>query len=342
MKAFIFLVIRLLLIFLILLILAVSFVNGFTDAPNAIASGVSTRSINVKSAVILAGISDFAGSMIMGLCNQKVTETVINIAYFGDNRKLALISLSAAMCSIVIWAVSAWRLGVPTSESHALIAGLIGASIAINGGFSGISSSELMKVLEGLIFSSLIGFISGYFFSKLTVVMSEKIKKAKTDRFFSVSQVILSAMMSFMHGAQDSQKFAGILILAISVSEYNADSKIRLIMLIVCSLVIALGTATGGERIIKSVGLDMTKLRKDQGFAADLSGIICLFISTIYGMPVSTTHTKTSAIMGVGIAKSIKSIDLRIASEMVLAWILTFPCCGLLSWLTTKIFLYIF
>lgn len=326
----------------VIITLAVAFVSGWTDAPNAIASSVASRCISIRHAVIIAAIADFSGAVIVGLFNSKVTETVMNIAYFGNDSRLALLSLSAAMSAVVIWAVSAWRFGIPTSESHALIAGLTGASVAVNNGFSGVESSDWQKVFLGIFLSTALGFASGYLISKLTVKLSSGVSKEKSDKFFKYSQIFASVLMSFMHGTQDSQKFTGILMLVASLSDGGNGNKTPLWMLVLCSLAIALGTATGGGRIIKAVGMDMIKLRKDQGFSADFAGALCLFISTLWGLPVSTTNTKTSAVMGVGVAKSVKSVDWRVAGEMILAWLLTFPGCGLLGWIVARLFLYIF
>lgn len=313
--------------------LAVAFVNGFTDAPNAIASCVSTGCMKIKNAVLVAATADFAGAIIIGALSNRVSETVINIVDFGDNKKTALIALCSAMCSVVIWAVSAWRFGIPTSESHALIASLSGASVAVNGGFYGINPMEWNKVINGLLVSVFIGFVAGFIISKITVFVFKKIDSLKKDKIFRCFQISSSILMAFMHGAQDSQKFAGILSLIISVSgKKNGLSDISLLPVAVSSIAIAAGTSMGGERIIKTVGTEMVKLRIDQGFSSDLAGAICLFISTFFGFPVSTTHTKTSAVIGVGVADNIKSVNLKIAGEMIAAWLFTFPGCGLLGW----------
>lgn len=329
--------------FSVLITLAVAFVNGWTDAPNAIASCVSTRTLTLRSAVILAAVADFLGAMIIGLTSGKVTETVMNIADFGSDNKKALIALCGAMISVVFWAVSAWRFGIPTSESHALIAGLTGASVAVNNGFDGIGADEWKKVISGLVFSSLFGLVAGFAVSKLTVRFFENSEKKKTDTIFKYSQIISGILMAFMHGAQDSQKFAGILSLILSLSgseTVNVNNSV--ILLLISSAVISVGTATGGGRIIRKIGMSMVKLRSDQGFSADLSGGICLFVSTVLGFPVSTTHTKNSAVIGVGVAKSLKSVNWSVAGEMVAAWLFTFPGCGLMGWAVTCIFLKLF
>ncbi len=319
--------------------LSVAFVNGCTDAPNAIASSVSTRCMSLKKAVVLAAVFDFLGSVSACLFSRKVTETIIEIASFGKNPKEALISLSAAMSAVVIWATAAWAFGIPTSESHALVAGLIGAGIAANAGFDGMVFGAVNKVAQGLLLSTVLGFFFGFVSSRITVSRFKNIEKTRTDSFFKYSQIASSMLMAFMHGAQDAQKFVGILSLVMSLAtDYKEDMSMPLWMIFICSAAISLGTATGGARIIKSVGMDMVKLRRDQGFAADVAGAICLFISTALGLPVSTTHTKTSAVLGVGAAKSVKSVDWSVASEMAAAWLLTFPGCSLLSFAVALIY----
>lgn len=323
-------------LFTVLFVFSVAFVNGMTDAPNAIVSCVSTKSVSLKKAVLIAAISDFAGSVTVGLLNGSVAETVINIANLGEDKQTAIIGLSASMLSVVVWAVSAWLFGIPTSESHALIAALAGAGIAVNNGISGISIDAWKKVIYGLLISVFLGFMSGFVISKLTVKFFSAKKNA--DMIFKKSQVFSSAFMSFMHGAQDSQKFTGILMLVLFFSGYSEKESVPVWLLMLCPLFIAAGTATGGERIIKSVGTDMLKMRKDQGFSADIAGSLCLLISTLMGMPVSTTHTKTASVIGVGVAENVKSLDWKVAGEMIAAWLITFPACGLLGWLITKIF----
>lgn len=329
-------------LYTVFITLAVAFVNGWTDAPNAIASSVSTRSISMKKAIIIAAVSDFSGAVIIGTLNGNVTETIVNISDFGTDSKTALLSVSAAMTSVVLWAVFAWYFGIPTSESHALIAGLTGASVAVNGGFEGVKHEEWNKVFYGLFLSVIVGFLLGFIVSKMTVMIFKNKDKNISDSFFSKMQIISSVFMSFMHGAQDAQKFVGVLLLVSKTSSFFKTDKAPVWMLIMCSVIIAMGTATGGERIIKSVGMDMLNLRKDQGFSADISGAVCLLASTLLGFPVSTTHTKTSAVIGVGVAKSLKSVNWRVAGEMVAAWLLTFPGCGLLGCLICKVFLKLF
>lgn len=277
--------------------------------------------------------------------NNSVASTISNMVEFGNNTQDALIALCAALVSIVVYSVAASWFGIPTSESHSLIAGLSGAAIAINQGIGGVNGSEWVKVLYGLALSLFLGFINGWVISKIITSLCHGLERRKTDRFFAGAQIAGAAAMSFMHGAQDGQKFIGVLFLGMALSNGQssvAGMEIPVWMMLLCSVVMALGTSVGGEKIIKSVGMDMVKLERYQGFAADLAGAACLLYSSLLGIPVSTTHTKTSAIMGVGAVKRLSSINFSVVKDMMLTWVFTFPGCGLISFVTAKLFMYIF
>ena len=328
-----------------ILTLGVILVNGWTDAPNAIATCVSTKAIGVRKAIVMAAIFNFLGVFVMTALNASVAMTIYNMVDFGGDARMSLIALCAAMAAIVIWATAAWYFGIPTSESHALIAGISGAAVAIQNSFSGINGEEWVKVLYGIVLSTVLGFILGFLTAKLTVFLFRGHNRLKTERFFSGAQVAGGAAMAFMHGAQDGQKFMAIFLLGAAFASGNAETAsftVPVWLMIVCSLVMGLGTSIGGYRIIKSVGMDMVKLKPYQGFAADLSAALCLLLSSLTGIPVSTTHTKTTAIMGVGAARRLRNVNWSIAKELVLTWVFTFPGCGLLGFGIAKLFLMIF
>lgn len=328
-----------------ILTMGVILVNGWTDAPNAIATCVATRAMRPRPAIIMAALFNFLGVFIMTTLSPKVAETISNMVDFGADAQQASIALSAAMFAIVVWAVLAWALGIPTSESHALIAGLTGSAIAMHGNLSGVNGSEWLKVLIGLVGSLLLGFILGYGITKLVRLIFRRVTYHRANSLFGGGQILAAAGTAFMHGAQDGQKFIGVFLLGITLNqgqtEMNAVS-VPLWLMVVCSLIMALGTSMGGMKIIKSVGMDMVKLEKYQGFSADLAATIGLLVCSLTGLPVSTTHAKTTAIMGVGAAKRFRSVNWSVAKEMVLTWILTFPGCGLIGFLMTKLFLVIF
>lgn len=328
-----------------LLTLGVILVNGWTDAPNAIATCVSTRSIGVRSAILMAAVFNFLGVFVMTSLNASVAMTIYNMVDFGEDARSALIALCAAMAAIVIWATAAWYFGIPTSESHALIAGLSGAAVAIHGNFSGINGGEWVKVLYGLLLSTALGFAFGFVTSKLIVFLFRNRDRMRCDVFFSRSQVAGGAAMAFMHGAQDGQKFMAVFLLGAALSNgqtHTTDFAVPIWLMILCSVVMGLGTSIGGYRIIKSVGMDMVKLKPYQGFAADLSATFCLLLSSLTGIPVSTTHTKTTAIMGVGAAKRLRNVNWNVVRDLILTWVCTFPGCGVLGFLMAKLFLRLF
>lgn len=324
-----------------ILISGVIIVNGWTDAPTAIATCISSRTITPKKAILLAALMNFAGVFVMSSISGKVISSISNIAVFPNDSNTASLAMSAALLSIVIWAVAAWFFGIPTSESHALVASLSGAVISVNKSIDGINKAEWIKVISGLFLSTVLGFFFGYIIAKIVGIFIKNSDKTKTDRYFVHLQNLSAAFMAFMHGAQDGQKFIGVFLLSSSLfsSPDSENSSIPLFLIIYCSALMAFGTSVGGMRIIKSMGADMVRLKKYQGFSADLAGAASLLIATLTGLPVSTTHTKTTAIMGVGAAKRLSSVDWKIAKEMILTWVLTFPGCGFLGYLLTVFFI---
>lgn len=328
---------------IVILVLGVVFVNGWTDAPNAIATVVSTRSMHPKKAVIMAAIFNFLGLFCMTMLNSKVASTIVNIVNFSSGTE-SQVALAAGLFAIVVWAVSAWYFGIPTSESHALIAGVTGAGISITG-FSAINLSEWNKVLYGLLISSVIGALFGYLTITLVNFLFKNIERRKANKFFTGAQISSGAAMAFLHGAQDGQKFLGVFMLGTFLAkgqQIPATFNIPLYSIVLFSVVMGIGTSIGGYKIIKAVGMDMVKLEKHEGFAADTAAAICLLFSTIIGIPLSTTHTKTTAIMGVGAAKRISNVNWSIVKEMILAWVLTFPGCIIIGYLMSKLFMFIF
>lgn len=330
----------------IILTTGVILVNGWTDAPNAIATAVSTRALKPKDAIILAAIFNFLGVFVMTLFSRSVVITISNMVDFGNDPKVSMVALCAALFAIVVWATTAWYFGIPTSESHALIAGLTGAAIGFQGNLNGVNGEQWIKVIFGLLLSTFLGFFLGWFLVRLIGWLFKDMNRRKTNKIFKKAQVAGAAAMAFMHGAQDGQKFIGVFLIGMSLARsqpMTTSFEIPIWLMLFCSIVMALGTSIGGYRIIKTVGLDMVKLETYQGFAADAAASICLFLASVFqGLPVSTTHTKTTAIMGVGTAKRIRSVNWRIVKEMVMAWVLTFPGCGLIAYLMTKLFILMF
>ena len=328
----------------LVLVMGTIFVNGATDAANAIAEPIGTRAIDVDSAIIMSVITNFLGLVGMTLFSTAVADTMSNMVDFGGDNHAALIALAAAMVSIVTWSSLAWVFGIPTSESHALIAGLTGAALAVHGGLEGVNMAEWAKVLYGLVLSTVLGFAAGWAIAKVIPYLCRNADRRKANDFFAKMQVWAAAGASAMHGAQDGQKFMSTAMLAITLSAGMdiADAQFPFWLEVLCAAVMAIGTGIGGKPIIKKVGIDMVQLEQYQGFAAALSATGALLLATLTGLPVSTTHTSGSSMMGAGAAKDPRSVDWNVAKEMVMTWLCTFPGCGLIGFVLAKVFLALF
>ena len=324
-----------------LLTMGVILVNGWTDAPNAIATCVTTRCLSPKLAVLMAAVFNFLGVLVMTMFNSSVAMSIYNMVDFSGNTHEATVALCAALVAIVIWASAASVFGIPTSESHALIAGLSGAAVALHGNISGINMQEWIRVIWGLVLSSALGFGLGWLSAKITELTCRNMDRQKTTKFFRVGEICASAGTAFMHGAQDGQKFMSVFLLGIALvnGQSTSEFQIPIWLMIMCSAIMCVGTSIGGYKIIKEVGQNMTKLEVYQGFASDVAAAICLFLASTTGIPVSTTHTKTTSIMGVGAAKRLSAVNWGVVKEMTWAWVLTFPGCGLVGYFMAKLFM---
>lgn len=314
------------------LILLVILVNGWTDAPNAIAGCVSTRSMSPVSALVLASVCNFVGAIGMAIISPRVAQTLYNIVDLGDNSKEALCAICSGLAAVILWATVAWRFGLPTSESHALISGITGAALASRHSLDAINTREWSLVLAGLFATTLPPFVFGYIFNMLLNLMLRGTERRKTMLYFSRAQKLSAAASALLHGAQDSQKFMGIYLLALSLlhGKDSFDGNIPVCIVLICATVMTLGTMLGGARIIKKVGCDMTDLDAAGGSASDAASSVILLLCSLLGIPASTTHSKACAIMGTGFCKK-GGVDLRIVCQMLGAWALTFPICAALG-----------
>ena len=317
------------------LIVGVVFVNGWTDAPNAIACAVSTGAIKYRAAAWMAGVCNLLGLLFSYAAGALVSGTIFSLVSFEGGPDASLVALGAAMASIVLFALTAWRFGIPTSESHALISALTGAALALGGS---VNFSAWGKVLAGLALSLALGFSLGLLLTRIFVRPLSLLRRAALDKF----QVFAAGGMAFMHGAQDGQKFVAIFILAeLFAKGRGAGEAISLAghlpVVILCALTMALGTSVGGGRIVNLVGYRMVRLSKPEGALADVSGAFCLLIATAFGVPMSTTHTKTTAMMGAAHAARAGRVDASVVRGILLAWAVTFPVCGFLGWMITRV-----
>ena len=328
-----------------LLTAAVILVNGWTDAPNAIATCVSTRAIRARPAILMAAVFNFLGVFVMTSVNKTVAQTIYKMVDFGNNAQEALIALCAALVAIVVWATAAWWFGIPTSESHALIAGLTGAAIAVHSSLEGVNPEEWVKVFYGMFFSTVAAFSVGFVVVKIVEAIFKGTDRRKSRGFFKYAQIFGGGAMAFMHGAQDGQKFMGVFLLGIALTQGDTTATTFLIpvwLMVFCSAVMGFGTSIGGYKIIKTVGMDMVKLEQYQGFSADAAASLTLFLLSWFGVPVSTTHTKTTSMMGVAAARRVSAVNWGVVKEMVLTWVLTFPGCGLIGFIMAKLFVHLF
>ena len=322
-----------LLLFLVLaLILAAEFVNGWTDSPNAIATVVSTRVLSPYQAVIVATVLNAIGAM---------SGTAVAATIGKDIVKPEIINLTtvaAAMIGIIFWSTLAWYYGLPTSESHALIAGLTGAGLA-TAGPSSLVWAGWNKVLIGLAFSSFLGFLGGLFIMGMLYRSLANSRPGTVRRVFGRLQILSAAFMAFSHGSNDGQKFIGVFTLALMLGGVLPAFQVPLWVILLCAVTMGVGTAIGGWRIVKTMGLRLTKLQPVHGFAAETAAALTIELATRLGIPLSTTHTINTSIIGVGATRRFSAVRWGVTFEIVTAWILTFPICGAIGWLATKLFL---
>ncbi len=296
----------------VLILVALLFVNGWTDAPNAVATTVASKALSLRRAVWLAAGFNFLGLLIISRFNMTVAEGITESIPQGEH---TLTLLCSAVIAVVVFAAAAALFGIPTSESHALVAALSGASVGA-AGFSGFSVGLWLSVGFGILFTSGAGVLLGILFYKL---LSPKSIKRRTIRRL---QIAAAALLSLIHGAQDGQKFSAVMIMSLSWAGVTVSKNTTTLF---CALILGLGTALGGKKIIKKVGSGIAAVDGYGGASCDAAAFLALLICTALGMPVSTTHTKTSAVLGVGLCG--KGVKFKAYIEIFSFWLLTFPVC---------------
>jgi PiT family inorganic phosphate transporter len=319
------------LLLVLFLVLAAEFVNGATDAPNAIATVVSTRVLSPRNAVIMATVLNAVGV----LSGTAVAKTIYSDIIRPDFVNLT--TIGAAMIAIVLWSSFAWRFGLPTSESHALVASLAGAGFA-TGGTQALVAVGWKKIALGLGFSTFLGFFGGLVIVLVIYWTFRRVRIGKVQAIFGRLQILSAGFMAFSHGSNDGQKFMGVFTLALVASGALAmpgKFYVPWWVLVICSVTMAVGTSVGGWRIIRTMGIRMVKLEPFQGFAAETGAATTIEVASYFGIPVSTTHTISTAIMGVGSARNISAVRWGVVREVVAAWILTFPVCAFIGWFVT-------
>ncbi|MDH3446438.1 MAG: inorganic phosphate transporter [Deltaproteobacteria bacterium] len=323
---------NLLLVFVLMLILAAEFVNGWTDSPNAIATVVSTRVLSPYQALIMATVLNAVGAM----SGTAVAATIGKDIVRPDT--INLITVGAAMVGIIFWSTLAWYFGMPTSESHALIAGLTGAALATAGPES-LVTAGWNKVLIGLMFSTFLGFFGGLFLMWCLYRSLAQTRPGAVRQIFGRLQIVSAAFMAFSHGSNDGQKFIGVFTLSLLLGGIIPEFKVPIWVILLCAVTMGIGTAVGGWRIVKTMGLRLTKLEPVHGFAAETAAAMTIELATRLGIPLSTTHTINTSIVGVGATRRLSAVRWGVTLEIVTAWVLTFPICGAIGWLATKFFM---
>ena len=324
-----------LLLFVFFLILWAEFVNGWTDAPNAIATVVSTRVLSPRKAVILATALNIAGAF----SGTAVAVTIGTGIVKAD--VINLHTLAAAMVGIIFWSTLAWKYGLPTSESHALISGLAGAGLAAAGP-QALLSSGWIKVGQGLIFSTFIGYGFAYLLFVGIAWIFQRTPISRVRRTFGKLQIFSAAFMAFGHGSNDGQKFIGTFALALLLGGVTQQFTVPWWVILLCAGVMGIGTSIGGWRIIKTMGMNLTKLEPQHGFAAETAAATAIEIASRFGIPLSTTHIINTSIMGVGSAQRRSGVRWGVAGNIISAWLLTFPVCTTIAFVVAKLLLFVF
>jgi PiT family inorganic phosphate transporter len=313
------------------------FANGWTDAPNSIATVVSTRVLRPFAAVVMAGVLNLVGA----LTGTAVAKTIA--AGIVDPNLVTLETVAAAVLGATIWALGAQRYGLPSSESHALVAGLLGAGFAA-GGLHGLEWEGTRKSLIGLVTSPVGGFLIGFLIMVLIYRAFAGVRRALVARIFGRGQVLSAAFMAFSHGTNDAQKTMGIITLAIVLDRTGpggsvpSEFDIPIWVIVSAAVVMGVGTMIGGWRVVRTLGLRMTKLEPVQGFAAETGAALVITGAARLGIPVSTTHAIGTSIMGVGATRRLSAVRWGVAGQVVAAWILTWPSCALLGFFLEKFF----
>jgi PiT family inorganic phosphate transporter len=317
-----------LIVLVVILALAFDYINGFHDTANAIATVVSTRVLSPRTAIIMAAVLNFVGAMVAQNVAKTIAGGLVDKAFVNQSVILS------ALLGAIIWNLITWKYGIPSSSSHALIGGLCGAVVA-KGGFDALKFDGLKeKVLIPLVMSPIIGLTVGLIIMSLIYLLAKKANPTKAMGIFKPLQVLSSSLMAFSHGSNDAQKSMGIITLALVAGGFITKTDkiiIPMWVMVSCAVVMALGTAAGGWRIIKTMGHKILRMDPSQGFAAETSASIVILLASKLGIPVSTTHVISSSIFGVGLAKNKNAVRWAVARDMIFAWILTLPASALMA-----------
>lgn len=316
------------LLLVIALGLTFDFINGFHDTANAIATSVATRVLSPGRAVLMAGVLNFVGAL-----SGTAVATTVGKGIVAPEASTQALVISALLAAI-IWNLVTWYFGLPSSSSHALVFSIVGAAVATNG-WGIVLLGGVEKTLQGLLFSPILGFAAAFLIMVFLLNLFREALPRTVTRFFGRAQLISAAWMAFAHGSNDAQKTMGVITMSLG-SYYGwqgSDWAVPTWVILAAATAMGLGTSVGGWRIIRTMGLRVVDLRPIHGFAAETAAATVIEVASRLGIPVSTTHTISSAILGVGATRRLSAVRWGIAGQIVLGWVLTLPTCFLLAWL---------
>lgn len=320
----------------IVLALAFDFINGFHDTANAIATCIATRSLSPRIAIIMSAFLNFVGAMVSTGVAKTIGGEIVTSPQMVDSTVLI-----AALFAAIVWNLFTWKIGMPSSSSHALIGGVLGA-VTISYGTGAINGNGVFMIVAGLIGSPVIAMFSGYVIMTFLFILFRNVGKSKVNYISLHIQNLSAAVMAFSHGSNDAQKCMGIITLALLSGGYIGELEVPFLVKIACAFAMCAGTSVGGWRIIRTVGNKIFRLEPVNGLAADINSALTIFTATFLHLPVSTTHVVTGSIMGVGWAKRFRAVHWNVAYSMVGAWVMTIPSTAAVGALVYILIRYIF
>ena len=320
----------------IVLALAFDFINGFHDTANAIATCIATRSLSPRIAIIMSAFLNFVGAMVATGVAKTIGGEIVTSPQMVDSTVLI-----AALFAAIVWNLFTWKIGMPSSSSHALIGGVLGA-VTISYGTGAINGNGVFMIVAGLIGSPVIAMFSGYVIMTLLFILFRNVGRSKVNYISLHIQSLSAAVMAFSHGSNDAQKCMGIITLALLSGGYIGELEVPFLVKIACAFAMCAGTSVGGWRIIRTVGNKIFRLEPVNGLAADINSALTIFTATFLHLPVSTTHVVRGSIMGVGWAKRFRAVHWNVAYSMVGAWVMTIPSTAAVGALVYILIRYIF
>ena len=310
---------------IIVVALAFDYTNGFHDAANAIATSVSTRALKPRTAVLLSAVLNLVGAFLTTSVANTIGKGIVKM------EAVTLALVGAALLGAIVWNLITWRLGLPSSSSHALIGGLIGAMLVAHGPAFVLTQGIVAKVVVPGLLSPLAGLVVGFLVMLALYWLFRAWAPARLNRTFRGAQVLSAAYVSFSHGTNDAQKTMGVITLALVAGGFQDKFVVPIWVMVMSGLAIALGTYSGGWRIIRTVGQRIYRLQPISGFAAQVSTATVLLVASLKGLPVSTTHVAASTVMGVGSTRRVSAVRWGVAGNILIAWVLTIPCAAAMA-----------